>query len=81
MDLISTFNTMPVIITTRRRQARKHKKKRINKKWLKRYGIITIEVQEHDKVLVIDGKLYMTESAYWKIRKMIQEESNGSRQM
>lgn len=81
MDLISAFNAMPVIITTRRRQARKHKKKRINKKWLKRYGIITIEVQEHDKVLVIDGKLYMTESAYWKIRKMIQEESNGSRQM
>lgn len=81
MDLISTFNAMPVIITTRKRQARKHRKKRINKKWLKRYGIITIEVQEHDKVLVIDGKLYMTESAYWKIRKMMQEENNGSRQM
>lgn len=72
---------MPVIITTRKRQARKHRKKQINKKWLKRYGIITIEVQEHDKVLVIDGKLYMTESAYWKIRKMMQEENNGSRQM
>ena len=66
---------MPIIITTRKCQARTHKKKRINKKWLKRYGMRVVEVQEHDKPFVFEGKLYMTESDYVKIKTMLEKEN------
>ena len=36
-------------------QARKHKKKRINKKWRKRYGF---KVVPWKKVFITDGKIY-----------------------
>jgi len=59
----------PIIITTRIYQVRKHKKKRINKKWLKRYGVRRVEVQKHDEVIHFEGKLYMTEKCYWAFKK------------
>ena len=42
------YNGVPIIITnaiTKTVQARTHKKKRINKKWLKRYGYKQITVK------------------------------------
>ena len=35
-----------VIVTTKQVQRRRHKKKRINKKWIKRYGYITKDWQK-----------------------------------
>lgn len=64
----------PIIITTRKRQARKHKKKRVNKKWLKRYGMRIVEVQEHGKPFIFEGKIYMTESDYIKLKTMLEKE-------
>jgi TnpA family transposase len=40
-------------VITKEVQARKHKKKRINKKWLKRYGLKT--VPDYETILVVDG--------------------------
>ena len=62
------YNDVPIIITnaiTKTVQARTHKKKRINKKWLKRYGYK--EVQDENKTYMIDGKLYMTQRCYNKM--------------
>lgn len=68
---IDMISGMPIIVTTRTYQARKHKKKRINKKWLKRYGMRIVEVQEHGKPFVFEGKIYMTKRDYLKLRTMI----------
>ena len=59
----------PVIITdkiTKKVRSRKHKKKRIDKKWLKRYGYK--EVQEHSKILLVNNTLYMSQENYDRIK-------------
>ena len=50
-------------------QRRKHKKRRINKKWLKRYGYKC--VPDNDKMIVFNNKLFMTKGAYEKVKKGI----------
>ena len=50
-------------------QRRKHKKRRINKKWLKRYGYKC--VPDNDKMIVFNNKLFMTKGAYAKVKKGI----------
>ena len=46
-------------------QVRKHKKKRINKKWLKRYGTYR-SLLKTDEIVVIDNALLMTKGTYNK---------------
>ena len=65
---------IPIIVYGRKIQNRKHKKKRINKKWIKRYGYkyINMQLWEEDKIYVIPGRdgkacLYMTIKAYEKL--------------
>lgn len=43
-------------------QRRTHKKKRINKKWLKRYGIKIIP--DNTKILLVNNTLMMTGKCY-----------------
>lgn len=68
---INMINGMTINITTKRVQARKHKKKRINKKWMKRYGFKTQDVQKHDQVIISDNKLFMTEYCFNKIKSSL----------
>ena len=63
---------MEIIITeclTKDIQKRKHKKRRINKKWLKMYGYKS--VPDNDKMIVFNNKLFMTKGAYEKVKKGI----------
>ena len=63
---------MEIVITewiTKDIQRRKHKKCRINKKWLKRYGYKC--VPDNDKMIAFNNKLFMTKGAYEKIKKGI----------
>ena len=63
---------MEIVITewiTKDIQKRKHKKHRINKKWLKRYGYKC--VPDDDKMIVFNNKLFMTKGAYKKVKKGI----------
>ena len=63
---------MEIIITeylTKDIQRRTHKKRRINKKWLKRYGYKC--VPDNDKMIVFNNKLFMTKGACEKIKKGI----------
>lgn len=69
--LVTNFG-MEIIITeliTKDIQRRKHKKRRINKKWLKRYGYKC--VPDNDKMIVFNNKLFMTKGAYEKVKKGI----------
>lgn len=66
------WNGMPIIITnaiTKRVRCRTHKKRRIDKKWLKRYGYK--EVQDDTKMYVFDGKLLMSQKCYDKLSGLI----------
>ena len=61
---------MEIFITeliTKDIQRRKHKKRRINKKWLKRYGYKC--VPDNDKIIVFNNKLFMTKGAYERVKK------------
>lgn len=49
-------------------QRRTHKKKRINKKWLKRYGMKI--VPDNTKILLVNNALIMTEKCYEKLKKL-----------
>ena len=63
---------MEIFITewiTKDIQRRKHKKRRINKKWLKRYGYKC--VPDNDKMIVSNNKLFMTKGAYERVKKGI----------
>ena len=52
-------------------QRRTHKKKRINKKWLKRYGMKI--VPDNTKILLVNNTLMMTGKCYEKLRKLLLE--------
>ena len=74
------FNGLQLIETnaiTKEVQARTHRKRRINKKWLKRYGYKT--VPDHGKILVFGDRLYATPRTIKKIIAMVRKgEANGN---
>lgn len=72
------LNGIRVITTnmiTKDMQARKHKKKRINKKWLKRYGYKC--APDNSKVLMTKDAVFMTKGCYQKLKKYIDNGGNA----
>lgn len=63
---MATVNGYNIIITTRKIQRRKHKKKRINKKWLKRYGYVTYDIQKFGETILDkqNMNIYMSQKTY-----------------
>lgn len=62
--------TWTIIRTTRHYQNRSHHKTRINKKWAKRYGVTSVEVQDKD-VIICDHKIYVTDKGFKHIQEAI----------
>ena len=59
----------PIYIATKEIQRRKHHKKRINKKWRKRYGVIELNSMSHGEVVMTDnGTLWMTKRTYQELK-------------
>ena len=56
-------------------QRRTHKKKRINKKWLKRYGMKI--VPDNTKILLMNNTLIMTEKCYEKLKKFTDKDADS----
>lgn len=54
-------------------QRRIHRKKRINKKWLKRYGMKI--VPDNTKILLVNNTLMMTEKCYEKLKKLTDKDA------
>ncbi len=55
-------------------QARTHRKRRINKKWLKRYGYKS--VPDDSTILIFGDRIYATPRAAKKIAEKVQKEAN-----
>lgn len=60
---------------TRDIQRRTHRKKRINKKWLKRYGMKI--VPDNTKILLVNNTLMMTEKCYEKLKKLTDKDADN----
>lgn len=76
MTSIEIFGGRKIIITdaiTKKVRKRTHKKKRIDKKWLKRYGYK--EVQDHSKMYVTDDYIFMSKQNYEKLEKQLAKEN------
>ena len=50
IDYLTGFRLIETNVITKEVQARKHQKKRVNKKWLKRYGLKTMP--DYEKIIV-----------------------------
>ena len=61
-----------IVVTTKKVQNRTHHKKRINKKWAKRYGYTYYETQKDDTMYVTsDSTIYCTQKGFETIIKSI----------
>lgn len=60
----------PIYIATKEVQCRKHPKKRINKKWRKRYGVIEYDFMPHGQIIFneIDRAYYMTKKTFDELK-------------
>ena len=68
---VDYYNSIPIVVTdaiTKKVRSRTHRKKRIDKKWLKRYGYKY--VTDHSKTLLVNGTLYMSQ----KLHDILKEE-------
>lgn len=70
-NTIGFYEGIPVYIATWKYQRRKHRKKRINKKWRKRYGVIEYNTMPHGQVIYneFDRVMYMTEKTFEEIKR------------
>ena len=66
-DYYSLLTGCPIYIATQEFQRRKHRKKRINKKWQKRYGMVELNSMPHGEVIMTDN------SVLWMTKKTCQE--------
>lgn len=70
MTIDKLFFGHPIYIATKEWQKRKHHKKRINKKWLKKYGTYELNLMPHNEVVMTnDGVVWMTRKTYKMIKK------------
>ncbi len=74
MTIDNLFFGHPIYIATKEWQKRKHHKKRINKKWLKRYGTYELNMMPHNEVVMMDdGAIWMTKRTYEVLKKQVLE--------
>lgn len=66
MDLRSFSGANIIVVPDNLQQNRTHKRKRINKKWAKRYGFSRYSTLEDGKIVqsVLDKTLYMNPRTY-----------------
>lgn len=50
-------------------QIRKHHKRRINKKWLKKYGTYGEQILNKDQVLIFNDVVYMSRPLFRRLKK------------
>ena len=78
MNELVFFEGFPVYIATNEYQRRKHHKKRINKKWRKRYGVIEHNLMPHGQIVFneFDRVIYMTKKTFEEVKKMAESEAH-----
>lgn len=77
LPLYMGLKVVPTVVITKEIQRRTHKKYRINKKWLKRYGYKTIP--DDEKMFMTPDTIYCTPKGLARLETIIKKEvwSNG----
>lgn len=72
MNSLGFYEGIPIFIATKEYQRRKHHKKRINKKWRKRYGVVEYNSMPHGQIVYneFDRVMYMTKKTFEEVKKM-----------
>lgn len=69
--VFANYTGIPIIVVPdSKRQNRTHKKKRINKKWGKRYGYTTYNSIEDEKVITMNGRIFVNPRTYYKLKSL-----------
>ena len=69
MKYVDLLNGIPIYIATKEIQVRKHHKRRINKKWRKRYGTVELNSMPHGEIIMMDnGTIWMTKKTFKELR-------------
>ena len=71
-------NSLPIYIISEKDngdQRRTHKKKRINKKWRKRYGLVSAPVEKGQCFVVKGVGIYMSRKTYNALKKGLKEKN------
>ena len=68
--MIEKYLGHPVYFATQEFPRRKHRKKRINKKWRKRYGCYELNMMPHGEIVMTDnGVIWMTKRTWLEVAK------------
>ena len=69
--IFAKYTGIPIIVVPdSKKQNRTHRKKRINKKWAKRYGYTTYNFIEDDKVIRMNGRICVNPRTYYKLKSL-----------
>lgn len=69
--IFAKYTGIPIIVVPdSKKQNRKHKKKRINKKWKKRYGYTLYNSLEDDQVIMMNGRVCVNPRTYYKLKSL-----------
>lgn len=67
--IFAKYTGIPIIVVPdSKKQNRKHKKKRINKKWKKRYGYTLYNSLKDDQVIMMNGRVCVNPRTYYKLK-------------
>lgn len=70
-EIFAKYTGIPIIVVPdSKKQNRTHRKKRINKKWAKRYGYTTYNFIEDDKVIMMNGRICVNPRTYYKLKSL-----------
>ena len=69
--IFAKYTRIPIIVVPdSKKQNRTHRKKRINKKWAKRYGYTTYNSIEDEQIITMNGSIYVNPRTYYKLKSL-----------
>ena len=70
-SVFAKYTGIPIIVVPdSKKQNRTHRKKRINKKWAKRYGYTTYNSIEDEQIITMNGSIYVNPRTYYKLKSL-----------
>ena len=70
-SVFAKYTGIPIIVVPdSKKQNRTHRKKRINKKWAKRYGYTTYNFIEDEQIITMNGSMYVNPRTYYKLKSL-----------
>lgn len=69
--IFANYTGIPIIVVPdSKKKNRTHKKKRINKKWVKRYGYTVYNSIEDEKVITMNERVCVNPRTYHKLKSL-----------